>query len=118
MFPRVVGIVSVLAQVRIVLRTRPPGRVQTVVAFVWLEAAFRGMHADDRVGRDAEHLHAFEIGRHVRLADQHIAHVDLLQMVAQCRLADAQRPAVPVRAMRAHVAAGVEAHARGTADRR
>ena len=63
-------------------------------------------------------LHAFEIGRHVGLADQHIAHADLLEVIAQRRLADAQRPAVPVRAVRAHVAAGVEAHARGAADRR
>src|SRR6266478_153147 len=39
-------------------------------------------------------------------------------MVAESRLADPQRPAVPVRAVRAHVAAGVERHPRGAADRR
>jgi hypothetical protein len=54
-------------------------------------------------------LFAFwQVRRHMRLADQHIAHADLLQMIAQRRFADAQRPAIPVRAVRAHVAAGVE----------
>ena len=118
MLPRVRRVVAVPAQIVVVARARPPGRMQAVVALIGLEAAFRHMHADDRVRRDAEHLQAFEIGRHVGLADQHVAHADLLQVVAQRRLADAQRPAVPVRAVRAHVAAGVEAHPRGAADRR
>ena len=107
-----------LAQIVVVARARPAGRMQAVVALVGLEAALRHVHADDRVRRDAEQLHAFEVGRHVGLADQHVAHADLLQVIAERRLADAQRPAVPVRAVRAHVAAGVEAHARGAADRR
>ena len=76
------------------------------------------MHADDRVRGDPQHLQAFEIWRHVGLADQHVAHADLVQMIAERRLADTQRPAVPVRAVRAHVAAGIERHPRGAADRR
>ena len=52
------------------------------------------------------------------LADQHVAHADLFQVIAECRLADPQRRAVPVRAVRAHVAAGVKTHPRRAADRR
>ena len=116
--PRVRRVVALLAQIVVVGRPRPPGRMQAVVALIGLEAAFRHMHADDRVRRDAELLHAFEVGRHVGLADQHVAHADLLQVIAERRLADPQRPAVPVRAVRAHVAAGVEPHPRRAADRR
>ena len=94
------------------------GRMQAVVALIGLEAAFRHVHADDGVRGDAEILQAFEVGRHMRLADQHVADADLLQVIAERRLADAQRPAVPVRAVRAHVAAGIERHPRGAADRR
>ena len=46
------------------------------------------MHADDRIRRDAERLQSFEIRRHVGLADQHVAHADLLQMIADSGLAD------------------------------
>ena len=116
--PRVRRIVAVLAQIIVVGRARPPGRMQAVVALIGLEPAFRHMHADDRVWRDAEILQAFEVGRHVGLADQHVAHADLLQVIAERRFADAQRPAVPVRAVRAHVAAGIERHPRRAADRR
>ena len=107
-----------LAQIIVVGRARPPRGMQAVVALIRLEAAFRHVHADDRVRRDAEILQALQVGRHVRLADQHVAHADLLQVIAERRLADAQRPAVPVRAVRAHVAAGVERHPRRAADRR
>ena len=107
-----------LAQIIVVGRARPTGRMQAVVALIRLEAAFRHVHADDRVRRDAEILQAFQVGRHVGLADQHVAHADLLQVIAERRLADAQRPAVPVRAVRAHVAAGIERHPRRAADRR
>ena len=118
MLPRIVRVITLLAQIGIVARARPPGRVQAVVALIGLEAAFGDMHADDGIRRDAEQLQAFEIGRHVGLADQHVADADLLQMIAERRLADAQRPAVPVRAVRAHVAAGIERHPRRAADRR
>ena len=116
--PGVGRVVSVFAQVCIVARAGPAGRMQAVVALKGLEAAFGDMHADDRVRRNPQHSHAFEIRRHVGLADQHIAHADLLQMIAQRRFTDAQRPAIPVRAVRTHVAAGIEGHARGAADRR
>ena len=46
--PRVVGVVALPAQIIVVCRARAPGRMQPVVAFVGLEAAFRHMHADDR----------------------------------------------------------------------
>ena len=92
--------------------------MQAVVALIGLEAALADMHADDGIRRDAERLQSFEIGRHVGLADQHVAHADVFQVIAQGRLADAQWPAVPVRAVRAHVAAGVETHPRRAADRR
>ena len=52
--------------------------MQAVVALIGFEAAFRHVHADDRVRRDAEILQAFEVGRHVGLADQHVADADLL----------------------------------------
>ena len=116
--PRIRRVVAMLAQIIVVGRPRPPGRMQAVVALIRLEAAFRHMHADDRVRRDAEILQALEIGRHMRLADQHVADADLLQVIAERRFADAQRPAVPVRAVRAHVAAGIERHPRRAADRR
>ena len=116
--PRVRRFESAAAQILVVFRARPSGRMQPVIALVRLEAAFGDMHADHRFRRDAERLHAFEVGRHVGLADQHVAHADLVQVIAQRGLADAQRPAVPVRAVRAHVAPGVERHPRRPADRR
>src|SRR6185437_11914010 len=60
----------------------------------------------------------FDVGRHVRFTDQHIAHADLLEVIAERRLADTQRPAIPVRTVRAHVAPSIERHARWAADRR
>ena len=50
--PRVRRIVAVLAQIIVVGRPRPPGRMQSIVALVRLEPAFRHMHADDRVWRE------------------------------------------------------------------
>jgi hypothetical protein len=76
--PWVVGVVALPAQIIVVGRARASCRMQAVVALIGLEAAFRYMHADDRVGRDAEVLQAFEVGRHVGLADQHVADADLL----------------------------------------
>ncbi len=118
--PRVLAIEPVAAQVIVI--SRPLLRValwmQPVVALVGFETALRQMHAERRAGIDAEPLHAGQIGRHMRLADQHGAHAELREMVAQCRLADAQREAVPIGAVRAHVAAGVKAHPRRPAHRR
>jgi hypothetical protein len=54
----------------------------------------------------------------MRLADQHGAHAKLGKVIAQSRFVDPQREAVPVRAVRAHVAPGVKAHPRRPADRR
>ena len=116
--PRVRRVVAVLAQIIVIGRARPTGRMQAVVALIGLEPAFRHVHADDGVGRDAEILQALEVGRHVGLADQHVADADLLQVIAERRFADAKRPAVPVRAVRAHVTAGIERHPRRAADRR
>ena len=62
--------------------------MQAVVALVGLEAAFRHMHADDQIRRNPEHLQAFEVRRHVRLADQHIAHAGFLQVIAERLLAE------------------------------
>ena len=116
--PRIGGLKAMLAQIIVVGRSRPAGRMQAVVALIGLESAFRDMHADDRVRWNAEILQPFQVGRHMRLADQHVADADLLQVIAERRFADAQRPAVPVRAVRAHVAAGIERHPRRAADRR
>jgi hypothetical protein len=54
--------------------------MQAVIALKRPEAAFRDMHADHRC--NPRHFHAFEIRRHVGLADQHIAQSDLLEMIA------------------------------------
>ncbi len=116
--PRIGGVVAVLAQIIVVGRPRPTGRMQAVIALIRLEAAFRHVHADDGVLGDAEILQPLQVGRHMRLADQHVADADLLQVIAERRFANAQWPAVPVRAVRAHVAAGIERHPRRPADRR
>ena len=92
--------------------------VQPVVALVGVEPAFGNPHADDGAGIDAEPLHALAVGAHVRLAHQHRLHPERAQIVAERHLADLQRHAVPGRAMRLHIAPGVEAHARGSAHRR
>src|SRR3954469_25270846 len=118
MLPGIGRIKALLAQIFVVFRTRPPRGMQAVVTLIGLKPAFGDVHADHRFRRDAERLHAFEIGRHVGLADQHVAHAELLEVIAEGGFADPQRPAVPVRAVRAHVAPGVERHPRGTADRR
>ena len=47
--PRVRRVVAVLAQIIVVGRPRPPGRMQAVVALIRLEPAFRHVHADNRV---------------------------------------------------------------------
>ena len=116
--PRVGRVVAVLAQIIVVGRARPSGRMQAVVALIGLEPAFRHMHADDRVLGNAEILQALQVRRHMGLADQHVADADLLQVIAERGFADPQRPAVPVRTVRAHVAAGIERHPRRAADRR
>src|SRR5215467_13643133 len=100
MLPGIGCFESLIAQIFVVFRTRASRRVQAVVALIGLEAAFGDVYADNRLRWDAELLHAFEVRRHVGLADQHVAHPDLLQMIAERRLADTQRPAVPVRAVR------------------
>ena len=118
MLPGIGRVVSVFAQIGIVGRSRPAGRMQAVVALIGLKAAFRHMHADDRIRSDPEVFQAFEVRRHMGLSDQHVAYADLGEMIAERRLADTERPAVPVRAVRAHIAAGIEAHPRRAADRR
>ena len=106
------------AQILVIRRPVAACRMQSVVALIGLEAAFGKMHADRRGGLDAESGQALAVGCHMGLADQHVAHAERAQMVAQGRLADAQWKAVPARPVRAHVAAGVKAHARRPADRR
>ena len=54
----------------------------------------------------------------MRLADEPAIHARLAQMIAQRVLTDPQRKIVPGRAMARYIAAGVEAHAAGTANRR
>jgi hypothetical protein len=92
--------------------------VDAVVAFIGVEAAFVDAHPDrgDRV--DAQARDARGITTHVRLADQHRAHAERAQVIADRHLADLQRDEVPAHAMRMHVAAGVVAHARGATHRR
>ena len=87
MLPRVRRVVAVLAQIIVVGRARPSRRMQPIVPLVRLEPAFRHMHADDRVLGDAEILQPFEVGRHMGLADQHVADADLLQVIAERRFA-------------------------------
>jgi len=118
MLPGIISLKSLLAQIAVIARAGPVVGMQAVVALIGFEAAFRHMHADHRIRRDPQRLQAFDIRRHMGLADQHVAHADLLQVVAERGLADPQRPAVPVRTMRAHVAAGIERHPRRAADRR
>jgi hypothetical protein len=116
--PRIGRVIAVLPQIIVVSRPRPPGRMQAVVALIGLEPAFRHVYADDRVRGNAEVLQALEVRRHMSLADQHVADADLLQVIAERGFPDPQRPAVPVRTVRAHVAAGIERHPRRPADRR
>src|SRR5262245_2898308 len=85
--------------------------VQTIIALVGVEAAFRQAHTDDGVGIDAEALHAFAVGAHMRFADQRRAPSERAQIVAKGQLADLERYPVPIGAMGLHVSAGVEAHA-------
>src|SRR6267154_932489 len=118
MLPGIGCLKSLLTQIVVISRTGTVVGMQTIVALIGLEAAFRYMHADDGIRRDPQRLQAFDIRRHVGLADQHVAHADLLQVIAERGLTDPQRPAVPVRAVRAHVAAGIERHPRRAADRR
>ncbi len=89
--------------------------VQAVVALVGVEAAFGDAHADDGARIDAEPLHALAVGAHVRLADEDGIDAERAQVVAERHLAHFERDAVPGGAVRLHVAAGVEAHARGAA---
>ncbi len=122
--PGVVAAIALVVEVAVVARdlriVAPVGAepVQAVVALVGVEAALGDAHADDGAGIDAEPLHALRVGAHVRLADEHGAHAQRAQVVAERHLADLERIAVPGGAVRAHVAAGVEAHARGAADGR
>ena len=108
MLPGIDRLISAFAQVSIIFRSWPAGRMQAVIALIRLETAFRDMHANDRVRRNAEQFEAFQVRRHMGFADQHITYADLLEVIAQRWLAHAQWPAVPVRAMRTHVAAGIE----------
>ena len=122
--PRVVAGVALAVEIAVVARELRvvaaigAGGVQAIVALVGVEAALRHAHADNRVRVDAQPLHALDVGTHVRLADQSRLHPERAQVVAERHLPHVQRDAVPGGAVRANVAAGVEAHARGTADRR
>src|SRR4029079_8641790 len=93
-------------------------RVQAVVALVGGADALGDAHADDRGRINAEALHALAVGAHVGLADQNRLHPERTQIVAERQLAHFQRVAVPRRAVRLHIAPGVEAHARGATHRR
>ena len=93
-------------------------RVQPVVALERIEPAFGQLDADLRPGVDAEPLHAPCVRDHVGLADDHRGDADPAEMVAEGRLAHAQRKAVPGRAVRAAVAPGVGGHPRGAAEGR
>src|SRR5688500_1437552 len=118
MLPRVWRFIAAFAKIRVIPRAWSSAGVQAIIALIRLEAAFGHMHTNDRSWRDAERFHALKVGRHVGLADQHVAYANVLQMIAERRLSDTQRPAVPVRAVRTHVTPGVETHARRAADRR
>ena len=94
------------------------GRMQAVVALVGLEAAFASEHADVEI-RDRCPA-AASPRRRPSCASCRPATCGCRAGAddPQRRLADAQREAVPVRPVRSHVAAGVEAHPRRAADRR
>ena len=116
-FPGVALVVEVMVvarHLRIVAAVGPEP-VQAVVALERIKSALGHAHADDRPRVDAEPLHALAVGAHVRLADQHRAHAEGAQIVAEGHLADLQGHAVPAGTVRLHIAAGVEAHARGPA---
>src|SRR5262249_32632776 len=93
-------------------------RVQAVVALAGIKAAFGYAHADNGLRIDAEALHAFFIRGHVGLPDEHGLDAERTKIITHGHLADLERDAVPVRAVRLHIAAGVEAHARRPANRR
>src|SRR5581483_4255019 len=123
--PRVFAVIALVVEIEIV--ARPPRRiahavrahaVQAVVALIRLEAAFGDAHADDRLRIDAESLHALDVGFHVGLAGERGAHAERAQVIAHGHLADLEWKAVPRRAVRLHVAAGIGAHPRRAADRR
>ena len=70
-------------------------------------------------GIDAEPLPCPRVSaRMCVLPTSAVCDAERTQIVAERHLADLQRNAVPGRAVRLHVAAGVEAHARGAAHRR
>ena len=95
-----------------------PHAVQPIVALVRIEAAFGDPHADDRLRIDAEPLHAFAVRLHMGLADQNSVKTERTQIIAHGHLAHLERKAVPGGAVRGDITAGIEAHARGAADRR
>ena len=113
----VVEIAVVARQPRIVAPVGPDA-VQTVVALVGIEAALGHPHPDDRCRIDTKPLHPFDVRLHVGLADERRRDPERTQIVAERHLADLERKSIPRRTVRLHVAPGVEAHARGAADRR
>ena len=110
----VVEVTVVARHLRIVAAVGPKP-VQAIVALERIKSALGHAHADDRSWVDAEPLHALAVGAHMRLADQHRAHAEGAQVVAEGHLAHLQGHAVPGCTVRLHIAAGVEAHARGPA---
>ena len=104
-FPRIGTTEAALSQIGVVSRIRVerPVGMKPVVALVRLEAAFGDRDADRGIRIDLEPFHALSIRDHMGLADNSRAHAERPQMIAERRLAHAQRNSVPSGAMRAAI---------------
>ena len=65
---------------------------------------------------DAEALHPFDIGAHVRLADEHGIEAQRPHVVSERELTDFQGHPIPCGAVGLHITARIERHSRRAAD--
>ena len=91
------------------------GGMDAVIVFERLEPGLRHDDADVRRGIEPQPRQALAIGDQVRLPDDGGTDAERPQVVADGKLADGKRDAVPGRAMTEHRAARVEARARRSA---
>ena len=94
--PRIVGIVTEIAQIRVVWQIIRRAWIgpQSIITFIRLKAALVGVDSFDRVRVDTKARHAHSVSRHVGLADKNHAHAERPQMIADGHLANSQRYAV------------------------
>ena len=114
--PGILRLIALLAEIFIIggrlviiiaVRTGGP---QPVITDQHIKAAFGKPRTNDAVGGKAKALHAVGIDLHMRLADQQRVHAGLAEVIPHRPFTNPQRDAVPGRAVRADIAAGVEGH--------